>query len=186
MNLLVTGGAGYIGSVVADQLLKAGHEVAVFDNLSTGDERAVPEDARLVRGDLLDSETLNGVLAEGFDGVLHFAALSRVEESVEQPARYYRTNVCGTLNLLDAMRASKVPRLVFSSTAAVYGQPEEVPVRESAPTRPANPYGSSKLAVDRLIGYETAVGQLAAVSLRYFNVAGASRRFGGVYKPGVT
>lgn len=186
MNLLVTGGAGYIGSVVADQLLKAGHEVAVFDNLSTGDERAVPEDARLVRGDLLDSETLNGVLAEGFDGVLHFAALSRVEESVEQPARYYRTNVCGTLNLLDAMRASKVPRLVFSSTAAVYGQSEEVPVRESAPTRPANPYGSSKLAVDRLIGYETAVGQLAAVSLRYFNVAGASRRFGGVYKPGVT
>ncbi len=185
MKLLVTGGAGYIGSVVAAQLVDAGHEVMVFDDLSTGSERAVPEGARLVRGDLLDVETLNSTLSEGFDGVLHLAALSLVGESVEHPGPYYQTNVCGTLNLLDAMRAARVSRLIFSSTAAVYGQPEKVPVEESAPTRPTNPYGSSKLAADGMIGYEAAAGGLAAVSLRYFNVAGSSTagRSGGVHDP---
>jgi UDP-glucose 4-epimerase len=179
VKLLVTGGAGYIGSVVTHQLLEAGHEAVVFDDLSTGSESAVPEGTRLLRGDLLDAEGLRSVLAEGFDGVLHFAALTAVGESVEQPGRYFHTNVCGTLNLLEAMIEAAVERLVFSSTAAVYGEPGEVPVGETAPTLPTNPYGASKLAADDLIGYVTAAHGLAATSLRYFNVAGASDRFGG-------
>ncbi len=178
MKVLVTGGAGYIGSVVAHQLVEAGHETVVLDNLSKGYERAVPEGARFVKGDLLDARGLRGVFTEGFDGVLHFAALSLVGESVEQPERYYRNSVCGTLDVLEAMREAGVKRLVFSSTAAVYGEPEEVPVKESATPLPTNPYGFSKLAADHLIGFVAAAHGLAAVSLRYFNVAGASGRFG--------
>jgi UDP-glucose 4-epimerase len=183
VKLLVTGGAGYIGSVVAHQLLQAGHETVVLDNLSKGYERAVPEGARHLRADLLDAEEVRGALSVGFDGVLHFAALSLVGESVEQPERYYRNNVCGTLNLLEAMREAGVPRLVFSSTAAVYGEPEEVPIPESSPTLPTNPYGASKLAVDQLIGAVAGIRDLAAVSLRYFNVAGASGSFGEAHDP---
>ena len=183
MKLLVTGGAGYIGSVVTARLVEAGHEVTVFDNLSTGSEAAVHEGARLMRGDLLDAGLVRRVLAEGYDGVLHFAVLSLVGESVVYPERYYRINVVGTLNLLDAMRAAGTPRLVSSSTAAVYGEPEEVPIPETAYARPTNPYGASKLAVDWMIGAEAAAHGLAAVSLRYFNVAGASGRFGGIYAP---
>ncbi len=183
MRLLVTGGAGYIGSVVGAQLVEAGHQVTVLDNLSKGHEPAVPDEARFVRGDLQDAAGLRALLADGFDGVLHFAALSLVAESVEHPERYYRNNVCGTLNLLDAMRAAGVGRLVFSSTAAVYGQPDEVPILESAPTRPTNPYGGSKLAVDQLIGFEADAHGLAAVSLRYFNVAGARGRHGELHEP---
>jgi UDP-glucose 4-epimerase len=178
MKLLVTGGAGYIGSVMTAQLLEAGHEVTVFDNLSKGHIQAVPAEARFIEGDLLNGERLPQLLSTGFDGVLHFAALSLVAESVVQPERYYRNNVCGTLNLLDAMRAARIPRLVFSSTAAVYGAPEEIPIPEAAFTRPANPYGGSKLAIDQVIGFEAAAHGLAAVSLRYFNVAGASGRLG--------
>ena len=185
MKLLVTGGAGYIGSVVADQLVRAGHETVVLDNLAKGHEEAVPEGCRFVRGDLLDAERVHGALAEGFDGVLHFAALSLVGESVEEPERYYRNNVCGTLNLLEAMGESGVGRLVFSSTAAVYGEPEEVPIRETAPTAPTNPYGASKLAVDHMIRAVAAARGLAATSLRYFNVAGSSDggRFGEDHHP---
>jgi UDP-glucose 4-epimerase len=183
VKVLVTGGAGYIGSVVAHQLLQAGHETVVLDNLSKGYEQAVPEGARFVRCDLLDAREVGTVLSEGFDGVLHFAALSTVGESVEQPERYYRNNVCGTLNLLEAMREAGVSRLVFSSTAAVYGEPEEVPIPESAPALPANPYGASKLAVDRLIGAVCEARGLMATSLRYFNVAGASGRFGEAHDP---
>ena len=178
MKLLVTGGAGYVGSVVANRLVEMGHETVVLDNLSNGHEGAVPEGARFVKGDLLDGRRLRGVLSEGFDGVLHFAALSAVAESVEQPGRYYMNNAYGTLELLEAMREAGAKRLVFSSTAAVYGQPEEVPVMESATPLPTNPYGDSKLAADRLIGHAAASHGLAAVSLRYFNVAGASGRFG--------
>lgn len=183
MRLLVTGGAGYIGSVVASQLLEKGHEVAILDNLSTGHQSAVPEGARFVEGDLLDLEQTSNVLAEGFDGVLHFAALALVGESVASPERYFRVNVCGTLNLLDAMRAADVPRLVFSSTCAVYGEPEEIPITESAPTHPTNPYGASKLAADQLITSEVTAYGLSAVSLRYFNVAGASGRLGEHHNP---
>ena len=183
MKVLVTGGAGYIGSVVASQLVEAGHETVVLDDFSKGHREAVPEGARLVRGDLMDSGFARETLSEGFDGVLHFAALSLVGESVEQPERYYRNNVCGTLNLLEGMREASTGRLVFSSTAAVYGEPEEVPIQETAPTLPTNPYGSSKLAVDRLIGAVCETRGLAGSSLRYFNVAGASGRFGEDHHP---
>jgi UDP-glucose 4-epimerase len=183
VKLLVTGAAGYIGSVVAHQLLEAGQETVVLDNLSKGHEKAIPEGVRFVRGDLLDAEGMRDALAEGFDGVLHFAALSLVGESVEQPERYYRNNVCGTLNLLEAMREANVRRLVFSSTAAVYGEPEEVPIPETSPTLPTNPYGGSKLAVDQMIRAVAEARGLAATSLRYFNVAGASGRFGEDHHP---
>ena len=179
----MVGGAGYIGSVVAAQLLDAGHRVTVADNLSKGHEWAVPPGARFEQVDVLDAERLNGVVGAGFDAVLHFAALSLVGESVAEPVRYFRTNVGGTMNLLDAMRAAGVPRLVFSSTAACYGEPEEVPILETAPTLPTNPYGASKLAVDTAIGFEAAASGLAAVSLRYFNVAGASGDFGELHDP---
>jgi len=183
MRVLVTGGAGYIGSVVASQLIEEGHETVVLDNLSKGHGKAVPEGARLVQGNLMDADFTRETLSEGFDGVLHFAALSLVGESVEQPERYYRNNVCGTLNLLEAMAEADTGRLVFSSTAAVYGEPEEVPIEETAQALPTNPYGSSKLAVDRLIGAVSEARGLAATSLRYFNVAGAHGRFGEDHHP---
>jgi len=183
VKVLVTGGAGYIGSVVASQLVEAGHETVVLDDLSRGHVGAVPEEAKLVRGNLLDAGLVRETLAEGFDGVLHFAALSLVGESVQEPELYYRNNICGTLNLLEAMRESGAEKLVFSSTAAVYGEPEEVPIRETAPALPTNPYGSSKLAVDRLIGAVSGARGLAATSLRYFNVAGASGHFGEDHHP---
>jgi UDP-glucose 4-epimerase len=183
MKLLVTGGAGYIGSVVSLQLVKAGHEVTVLDNLSKGHEAAVPEGARFVRTDLLDAGRLAEILAEGYDGVLHFAALSLVGESVEQPGRYYRANLAGTLNLLDAMQSAGASRLVFSSTAAVYGEPEEIPIPETAPTRSTSPYGGSKLAADDLIGFFARAHGLKATCLRYFNVAGASGFLGEDHEP---
>jgi UDP-glucose 4-epimerase len=183
MKLLVTGGAGYIGSIVAGQLLNSGHEVVVFDNLQQGHREAVPDQARLVVADLLDQDAVHEVLTDGFDGVLHFAALALVGESVAHPERYYRTNVGGTLNLLDAMLSAGVPRLVFSSTCAVYGQPDEVPIPETAQPRPQNAYGSSKLAVDGMIGDFCRAHDLGAVSLRYFNVAGASNGRGEDHEP---
>jgi UDP-glucose 4-epimerase len=183
MKLLVTGGAGYIGSIVAVHLIGAGHEVVVLDNLERGHREAVPEGARLVLADLRDLVAVTDAVGEGFDGVLHFAAFALVGESVSYPERYYRNNVVGTLNLLDAMRAAGVPRLVFSSTCAVYGQPDVVPIAETAPTRPANAYGASKLAVDRMISDECLAHGLGAVSLRYFNVAGASSGLGEDHEP---
>ncbi len=183
MKLLVTGGAGYIGSIVASQLLENGHEVVVLDNLERGHRAAVPDAARLVEIDLRDREPVAACLAEGFDAVLHFAALALVGESVEHPERYYRTNVGGTLNLLEAMVNGGAGRLVFSSTCAVYGQPDEVPIPETAPPRPANAYGASKLAVDGMIGDFCLAHGLGAVSLRYFNVAGASGALGEDHEP---
>jgi UDP-glucose 4-epimerase len=155
----------------------------VFDNLEQGHRAAVSDDMRLVVADLLDADALSGLLSEGFDGVLHFAALALVGESVAHPERYYRTNVGGTLNLLEAMRDARVPRLVFSSTCAVYGQPDEVPISETASLRPANPYGASKLAVDNMIGAFCTAYEIGAVSLRYFNVAGASHGLGEDHDP---
>jgi UDP-glucose 4-epimerase len=183
VRLLVTGGAGYVGSIVASQLLAAGHEVVVLDNLSRGHRAAVPPGARLVVADLLDNDAVADAVDDGFDGVLHFAALTLVPESVAHPERYYRTNIVGTMNLLGAMRSARVHRLVFSSTCAVYGQPDEVPIAEGAPTRPGNAYGASKLTVDHMISDECRAHGLGAVSLRYFNVAGASDGLGENHEP---
>ena len=183
MKLLVTGGAGYIGSIVAKQLLDGGHQVTVFDNLQQGHRSAIPPNAELVVADLRDRPAVDSALAGGFDGVLHFAALALVGESVSHPERYYGTNVLGTFNLLEAMVAAGVPRLVFSSTCAVYGQPDEVPIPETAPPRPINAYGASKLAVDLMIRDFCTAHGLGAVSLRYFNVAGASDGLGEDHDP---
>ena len=183
MKLLVTGGAGYIGSIVAWQLLAAGHEVTVLDNLERGHRGAVPEGAALVVADLLDHHAVNAAFEDGFDGAMHFAALALVSESVSHPERYYRTNVGGTLNLLEAMSAAGVPRLVFSSTCAVYGEPDDVPIAETTVPRPVNAYGASKLAVDLMIRDFCTARGLGAVSLRYFNVAGASGGLGEDHDP---
>jgi len=172
MKLLVTGGAGYVGSVCARVLIEHGHDVTIIDNLSTGNADALPAGAAFVEGNVRDVAA--GVLTgQSFDGVLHFAAQSLVGESVEQPEKYWYGNVVESLALLEAIRISGTPRLVFSSTAATYGEPESVPILESAPTRPTNPYGATKLAIDHAITSYAHAHGLAATSLRYFNVAGA-------------
>jgi UDP-glucose 4-epimerase len=183
MKLLVTGGAGYIGSIVAAQLVEAGHDVAVLDSLYRGHAKAIPAGARHLDVDLNDAAATTAAVAEGFDAVLHFAALALVAESVERPERYHRGNFVTTLNLLDAMREAGVKRLVFSSTCAVYGEPAEVPMPETLPPSPVNAYGNSKLAVDRMISDECRAHGLGAVSLRYFNVAGASGDLGEDHEP---
>ncbi len=172
MKLLVTGGAGYVGSVCSRVMIDAGHDVTVVDNLSTGNRDAVPELATFVEGDV--GALAPEVLSDGsFDGVLHFAAQSLVGESVEHPEKYWQGNVVESLKLLEAIRTTGTPRLVFSSTAATYGEPDAVPIVESSPTRPTNPYGATKLAIDHAITSYAAAHGLAAISLRYFNVAGA-------------
>lgn len=183
MRLLVTGGAGYIGSIVARHLIGGGHDVVVLDNLGRGHRQAIPPEAEFTQCDLLDLDRVREVITGSFDAVLHFAAFALVAESVEHPERYYRNNVLGTLNLLDAMREADVRRLVFSSTCAVYGEPDEVPIPEGIPTRPTNPYGASKLTADRIISDVCAAHGLGAVSLRYFNVAGASGDLGEDHEP---
>jgi UDP-glucose 4-epimerase len=172
VKLLVTGGAGYVGSVCAKVLLEQQHQVVIVDDLSTGNADAVPAGAEFIDGDMV--AVARRLLPGGsFDGVLHFAAKSLVGESVEAPERYWQANVVKTLELLEAIRESGTERLVFSSTAATYGEPDVVPIPEDAPTRPTNAYGATKLAIDHAItSYARAYG-LAAVSLRYFNVAGA-------------
>ncbi|MFB7475486.1 UDP-glucose 4-epimerase GalE [Kitasatospora sp. NPDC056184] len=177
---LVTGGAGYVGSVVAAHLLEAGHQVTVLDDLSTGFREGVPAGAEFVEGRIQEAgEVLDG----SFDGVLHFAASSQVGESVADPEKYWRNNVAGSLELISAMRAAGVRKLVFSSTAATYGEPESVPIAETARTAPTNTYGATKLAVDHLITSEAVAHGLAAVSLRYFNVAGAYGAYGERHDP---
>jgi UDP-glucose 4-epimerase len=172
MRVLVAGGAGYIGSVVTAALLADGHEVTVLDDLSTGHADAVPAGASLVEASLHDSAP---VLADVRpEAVLHFAAKSLVGASEQEPGEYWHTNVGGSLALLEAMRAAGCRRIVFSSTAATYGEPDEVPIREDAPTRPTNTYGASKLAVDSMLASYARAHEFAAVSLRYFNVAGAA------------
>ncbi len=184
MRVLVTGGAGYIGSVVAEELVGGGHEVVVLDNLSKGHRDAVPAGAELVVGELRDTALVERTLAaHGVEAVVHMAAASLVGESVKDPAKYYRENVAGGLSLLDAMRAAGVRSLVFSSTAAVYGEPEKQPISEDDATVPTNPYGESKLAFERVLRwYEGAYG-LRSVSLRYFNAAGATATRGERHDP---
>ncbi|MEB8342162.1 UDP-glucose 4-epimerase GalE [Streptomyces endophyticus] len=177
---LVTGGAGYVGSVVAQHLIEAGHEVTVLDNLSTGFREGVPAGAAFVEGDIRDAGKW---LDSSYDAVLHFAAFSQVGESVVKPEKYWANNVGGTMELLAAMRAADVRKLVFSSTAATYGEPVNTPITESDPTAPTSPYGASKLAVDHMITGEAAAHGLAAVSLRYFNVAGAYGSCGERHDP---
>ncbi|MGW2601863.1 UDP-glucose 4-epimerase GalE [Streptomyces klenkii] len=177
---LVTGGAGYVGSVVAAHLLAAGHTVTVLDDLSTGHRAAVPEGAAFLHGRVQDAGQW---LDSSYDAVLHFAAFSQVGQSVADPEPYWRNNVGGTADLLAAMRDAGVRTLVFSSTAATYGEPAAVPITEDAPTAPTNPYGATKLAVDHMIGGECAAHGLAAVSLRYFNVAGAYGPYGERHAP---
>ncbi|MFE4610765.1 UDP-glucose 4-epimerase GalE [Streptomyces niveus] len=177
---LVTGGAGYVGSVVATHLLEAGHEVTVLDDLSTGFREAVPAGAEFVEGRVHDAAKW---LDPSYDAVLHFAASSQVGESVAKPEKYWDNNVGGSMALLAAMRTAGVRKLVFSSTAATYGEPVSTPITETDPTAPTSPYGASKLAVDHMIGGECVAHGLAAVSLRYFNVAGAYGSYGERHDP---
>ncbi len=184
MRVLVTGGAGYIGSVVVEELLRDGHAVVVYDSLAKGHRTAVAPEAAFVQGDLRDAERLQATLrAHRVEAVVHMAADSLVAESVQDPAKYYANNVGAGLALLDAMRACDVPRLVFSSTAAVYGEPAKQPIEETDPTAPTNPYGETKLAFERALAWYERAYSLHYVSLRYFNAAGATARCGEVHDP---
>ena len=175
MQILVTGGAGYVGSICVRRLCQAGHEVTTVDDLSAGHAGAVLPPAKLVRLNLLDREAIIRLVADGnFDAAMHFAALTGVGESVQQPLNYWRNNVLGSLNLLEALKQASVSTLVFSSTCAIYGEPEKIPLTEDHPRGPVSPYGKSKAAVEWMLE-DCAIGWgLAAVALRYFNAAGAA------------
>ncbi len=182
MKLLVTGGAGYIGSVVVTQLIEAGHEVIVLDNLSQGHKDALPEGVRFIQGNITEAGTLLSP-SDTIEAVLHFGAFIAAGESVEKPEKYWHNNTIGSLQLLDAMRTLGIKKLIFSSTAAVYGNPVHTPITEDDPKNPTSPYGMTKLAVDMAIGSECIAHGLAATSLRYFNVAGAYGRCGERHEP---
>lgn len=179
MKILVVGGAGYIGSVCAEVLLDEGHEVGIFDNLTEGHRRAIDARALFVEGDLADRGSIETTLSRMRpDAVMHFAANALVGESMTDPSKYFRNNVANGLNLLDAMVATRTQRLVFSSTCAIFGPPEHVPIDENSPKRPINPYGESKLAFEKVLRWYDEIHALRFVSLRYFNAAGASIRLG--------
>ncbi|MDY0109003.1 MAG: UDP-glucose 4-epimerase GalE [Candidatus Krumholzibacteria bacterium] len=183
MRILVTGGAGYIGSVTAALLIEQQHDVEILDDLSTGHRVAVPPGAILHVGSLLDADLLGRIFARPFDAVMHFAAFSLVGESVTDPLKYWRNNVGGTLALLSRVAASGAARFVFSSSAAVYGEPERVPIAEDAALLPVNPYGRTKLAMEQALADAAASGGFAAVALRYFNAAGAWQGRGEDHDP---
>ena len=184
MNILVTGGAGYIGSVVAAELVSAGHSVTVLDDLSHGHRQAVPANAVLVPGDVADRELVQKTLAEGrIESVMHFAALIESGESMRIPESYFRNNSAGSLTLVEAMLASGVNRLVFSSTAAVYGEPQRIPIDEDDPLQPSNVYGASKLLVEGMLGWFHRTHGLRYATLRYFNAAGSSGGLGEAHVP---
>ena len=179
MKILVVGGAGYIGSICAELLLDEGHAVTVFDNLTEGHRRAVDRRAQFIEGDLVDREKISAALRDARpDAVMHFAANALVGESMENPSKYFRNNVGAGINLLDAMVAHDVRRLVFSSTCATFGLPERVPIDETVPQRPINPYGESKLIFEKILRWYDQIHGLRFVALRYFNAAGASENFG--------
>jgi UDP-glucose 4-epimerase len=184
MNVLVTGGAGYIGSVVVEQLIKNGHEVVVYDNLSEGHAAAIAPEATLVKADLSDRGALVRALDRNrIEAVIHLAASSLVGESVENPHLYFTNNVGAGVSMLDAMLTVGVKKLIFSSTAAVYGAPETAPITEEAPPNPINPYGESKLAFERMLRWYEEAYRLHYISLRCFNAAGATERFGEAHAP---
>ena len=184
MKVLVTGGAGYVGGVSVDTILAAGHGVVVLDDLTTGHAASVHPDARTVVGSYADEDATRTLLElEGIDAILHCAARSLVGESVADPAKYYRDNVAGGVALLEAARAAEVRRIVFSSTAAVYGIPDATPILEDAPLRPINTYGETKRTFEGALHWYGQAYGVRSVILRYFNVAGATERLGEVHRP---
>jgi UDP-glucose 4-epimerase len=184
MRVLVTGGAGYIGSVITDQLIEDGHSVVVFDNLSKGHADSVASEATFVQADLLTGDALRAALTENeIDAVIHMAASSLVGESMTSPGRYFRNNLIASIRLLDALVDANVRILVFSSTAAVYGEPERQPITENDPTLPSNTYGETKLAVERAMHWYHVAHAVRYASLRYFNAAGATSRRGERHDP---
>ncbi len=183
MKVLITGGAGYIGSVVSESLLNKGYEVVVIDNLSTGHRAALDERIRFYELDLLDQEAVEGVLSGDIAAVCHFAAFSQVAESVSDPLKYYRNNVGGAVSLLRGMQKKGIRNFLFSSTAAVYGEPERIPLKEDSPLRPINAYGNTKLIIERMLEDCRKAWKLNALSLRYFNAAGASLLRGEDHRP---
>ena len=179
MNILVTGGAGFIGSVVTEQLLRAGHQVIVLDNLSSGSRKAVPPEAKLIVGDISDRAGLNSIFRiNAIDAVMHFAAFIEAGESMKAPERYFRNNTAGTLTVLESMLENGVKRFVFSSTAALYGDPQRIPIEEDDELRPTNAYGESKLLVEKMLDWFQRIHGFRYASLRYFNAAGAAGRTG--------
>jgi UDP-glucose 4-epimerase len=179
MKILVVGGAGYIGSVCAELLLDQGHQVSIFDNLSEGHRAAIESRAEFVEGDLQDRQSIEKALAKHRpDAVMHFAASALVGESMQNPSKYFRNNIANGLNLLDAMVSVGIEKIVFSSTCAIFGPPERVPIDETMPMRPINPYGESKLAFEKILRWYSEIHGLKFTSLRYFNAAGASEKFG--------
>jgi len=183
MKILVTGGAGYIGSVVTEFLIGSGHEAVIIDNLSTGHRGAVNPGAVFHEGDLLDTGLVEEVLAGGVDAVCHFAAFSQVGESMTDPLKYYTNNVTGAVSLLSAMKKTGTRHILFSSTAAVYGEPDVVPITEDSALMPVNTYGNTKLAIERMLVDCAGAWGLSALSLRYFNAAGASSDHGEDHRP---
>lgn len=184
MKILVTGGAGYIGGTVAQLLLKKGHSVTVYDNLCHSQKSLIPPGVTFVEGDIADRQKLEELFrSEPYDGVMNFAALIEAGESMKQPEVYFRNNTAATLSLLEAMLATGVKKLVFSSTAAVYGEPEVTPIREEAKLQPTNAYGESKLLVEHMLRWFHQIHGLRYASLRYFNVAGAAEGRGEAHEP---
>ena len=184
MNVLVTGGAGYIGSVVTRELVRSGHRVVVYDNLSHGYRAAVSKEAEFLQGEVGDARSMTEVLRKyQIDAVMHFAALIEVGESMRMPERYFQNNTAATLTLLEAMVAKGVSKFVFSSTAALYGEPERTPIEESDALKPANAYGESKLLVERMLDWLNRIHGLRYASLRYFNAAGAAGELGEAHQP---
>jgi UDP-glucose 4-epimerase len=183
LRILVTGGAGYVGGTVARLVLDQGHQVVIYDNLCHAHRSMIPADAEFVEGDLADRAAMEKLLHTGIDGVMHFAALIEAGESMKKPEIYFRNNTASALTLFEAMLATGVQRLVFSSTAAVYGEPESTPIREDALLRPTNAYGESKLLVEHMLGWLNRIHGFRYASLRYFNVAGAIEGRGEAHEP---
>jgi UDP-glucose 4-epimerase len=184
MKVLVCGGAGYIGSACTEYLLDHGYEVSVFDSLVTGHRKAVDPRAEFIKGDLADRDFIIKVCEEGnFDAIMHFAAFSLVGESMQNPSKYFRNNLANGINLADAAVAGNVKTIVFSSTAATFGEPEESPIRETTPQMPINPYGESKLCFEKVLKWYSQIHGIKYAALRYFNAAGASENFGEDHSP---